>query len=159
MQLTIIFCVHKYIFVFIVQEPACPRPTIQITDDNFNIYLDFEMITQTKSINQALSAVISLYVIFELQFGTHNRAIHLLYGILLQESSILSKQLRLTLKQWNFHIDKKERTGNTQLFTTRSTTNNTQTTTIGVLKEIEGGHINQSFDNNYQENFIRHRGT
>lgn len=65
------------------------------------------MITQTQSINQALSVVVSLYVIFELQFGTHNRVIHLLYAILLQELSILSKQLRLTLKQWNFHIDKK----------------------------------------------------
>ncbi|CAF4294720.1 unnamed protein product, partial [Rotaria magnacalcarata] len=105
------------------------------------------MITQTKSINQALSVVISLYVIFELQFGTHNRVIHLLYGILIQESSILSKQLRLALKQWNFHIDKKERTGNIQLVKTISTTNNTQTTTIGVLKEIEGGHGNRSFDN------------
>ncbi|CAF3191746.1 unnamed protein product [Rotaria socialis] len=137
------------------KEPACPRPTIQITDDNFYIYLDFDMITQTKSINQALSVVISLYVIFELQFGTHNRVIHLLYGILLQESSILSKQLRLALKQWNFHIDKKERTGNIQLVKTISTTNNTQTTTIGVLKEIEGGHGNRSFDNSYQENSIR----
>ncbi|CAF2188491.1 unnamed protein product [Rotaria magnacalcarata] len=137
------------------KEPTCPRPTIKITDDNFNIYFDFDMITQTKSINQALSVAISLYVIFELQFDTHNRIIHLLYGILLQESSILSKQLRLALKQWNFHIDKKKRTGNIQLVTTISTTNNTQTITIGVLKEIEGGHGNQSFDNNYQENFIR----
>ncbi|CAF4397254.1 unnamed protein product [Rotaria socialis] len=142
-------------FLLKTKEPACPRPTIQITDDNFYIYLDFDMITQTKSINQALSVVISLYVIFELQFGTHNRVIHLLYGILLQESSILSKQLRLALKQWNFHIDKKERTGNIQLVKTISTTNNTQTTTIGVLKEIEGGHGNRSFDNSYQENSIR----
>ncbi|CAF4331859.1 unnamed protein product, partial [Rotaria sp. Silwood2] len=50
------------------KEPACPRPTIQVTSDDFNIYLNFNMITQTKSINQALSIVISLYIIFELQF-------------------------------------------------------------------------------------------
>ncbi|CAF4759092.1 unnamed protein product, partial [Rotaria sp. Silwood2] len=112
------------------------------------------MITQTKSINQALSIVISLYVIFELQFGTHNRVIHLLYGISLQEPSILSKQLRLTLKQWDFHIDKKEHTRSMQLVTTASTNNNTQTKTINVLKETEGSHGHQSFDNNYQENFI-----
>ena len=137
MHLTISLCLHKYIFSFIVQEPGCPRPTIQVTSDNYLIYLGFDMITQTKSINQALSIVIVLYVIFELQFGTHNRVIHLLYGILLQEPSILSKQLRLALKQWNFHIDKKERTGSFQLVTTASTNNSTQTTTINVSKKLK----------------------
>ncbi|CAF1078735.1 unnamed protein product [Rotaria sordida] len=90
------------------------------------------MITQTKSINQALSIVISLYVIFKLQFGTHNRIIHLLYEILLQEPSILSKQLRLTLKQWDFHIDKKEHT-----------------------RKTEGSHGHQSFDKQLPREFYR----
>ncbi|CAF3657510.1 unnamed protein product [Rotaria sordida] len=90
------------------------------------------MITQTKPINQALSIVISLYVIFELQFGTHNRIIHLLYEILLQEPSILSKQLRLTLKQWDFHIDKKEHTRND---TQNPTTINTHSTSYKNMEK------------------------
>jgi hypothetical protein len=77
--------------------------------------LDYDVITETTSIDHALSIIISLYVIFELQFGAHNRMINLLYGILLQEPAALTKQLRSLLKEWNFQIDKKERNGNTQL--------------------------------------------
>ena len=58
-----------------------------MTADKFIIYLDFEVVTQTTSIDQALCLIISLYVIFELQFGTHNRAIHLLFGILFARTS------------------------------------------------------------------------
>ena len=80
-----------------------------MTTDKFLIYLDYNVITETASIDQALCIIISLYVVFELQFDIHNRIIHLLYEILLQEPATLTKHLRFTLKQWNFQIDKKER--------------------------------------------------
>ncbi|CAF1191498.1 unnamed protein product [Adineta steineri] len=51
------------------KEPLSPRPAIQITTDQFIIFLDYEVISETSSIDQALCIVISLYVIFELQFG------------------------------------------------------------------------------------------
>ncbi|CAF1593144.1 unnamed protein product [Adineta ricciae] len=51
----------------------------------------------------------ALYVVFDLQFGTHNRTIQLLYGILLQEPGSLSKPLRLLLTQWNFVIEKRQK--------------------------------------------------
>ncbi|CAF4572173.1 unnamed protein product [Rotaria socialis] len=94
-------------YVLTYKEPPSPRPTIQVTTDKFVIYLDYDAITETTSIDQTLCIIIALYVIFELQFGTHNRIIHLLYGILLQEPAALTKQLRLILKEWNFTIDKK----------------------------------------------------
>lgn len=72
------------------------------------VFLDYEFITEMSSIDQAFCVVISLYVIFELQFGAHNRIIQLLYGILLQEPGALTKPLRLLLNQWDFLIDKKE---------------------------------------------------
>ena len=90
--------------------------------------MDYEVITETSSIDQAVCYIISLYVIFELQFGAHNRIIHLLYGILLEEPAALTKQLRSLLKEWNLHIDKKERTKNIQSATTTSMNNETPTT-------------------------------
>ncbi|CAF3390963.1 unnamed protein product [Rotaria sp. Silwood2] len=119
------------------KDPLSPRPTIQVTTDKFLIYLDYNVVTETLSIDQALCIVISLYFIFELQFGSHNRTINLLYGILLQEPAILTKQLRFTLKQWNFQIDKKEHRKNTQLVNYLSTNSNTSVHLIKNLQHFE----------------------
>ncbi|CAF1378777.1 unnamed protein product [Adineta steineri] len=80
-------------------EPLLPRPAIQITTDQFIVFLDYEVISKTSSIDQALCVIISLYVIFELQFGIHNRIIQLLYGILLKQSGALTKPLCILLNQ------------------------------------------------------------
>ncbi|CAF1086044.1 unnamed protein product [Adineta steineri] len=50
------------------KEPLSPRPAIQITTDQFIIFLDYEVISETSSMEQALCIIVSLYVIFELQF-------------------------------------------------------------------------------------------
>ncbi|CAF1502336.1 unnamed protein product [Adineta steineri] len=76
--------------------------------DNTGFVNDYEVISETSSIDEALCIVISLYVIFELQFGIHKRIIQLLYGILFKQSGALTKPLRVLLNQWNFIIDKKE---------------------------------------------------
>ncbi|CAF1202160.1 unnamed protein product [Adineta steineri] len=47
------------------KEPLSPRPAIQITTDQFIIFLDYEVISETSSIDEAICIVISLYVIFE----------------------------------------------------------------------------------------------
>jgi hypothetical protein len=114
--------------------------------------LDYDVITETTSIDQALCIIISLYVLFELQFGLHNRIIHLLYGVLLQEPAILTKQLRSSLKQWNIHIDKKE-SKNTQTVTTTSTNNITSTTPMENLIQVEDTR-SSSLDNEEQEAFV-----
>ncbi len=114
--------------------------------------MDYDVITETTSIDQALCIIISLYVLFELQFGLHNRIIHLLYGVLLQEPAILTKQLRSSLKQWNIHIDKKE-SKNTQTVTTTSTNNITSTTPMENLIQVEDTR-SSSLDNEEQEAFV-----
>lgn len=120
------------------KEPLSPRPSIQITTDKFIIFLDYEIITETSSIDQAFAIIISLYVIFELQFGTHNRIIHLLYGILLQEPGALTKSLRLLLNQWNFIIDKKENKTVAPMVTMTPVTDDIQT--VLAENQTQGGH-------------------
>ncbi|CAF1656252.1 unnamed protein product [Rotaria magnacalcarata] len=135
------------------KEPLSPSPTIQITTDKFIIFLDYEVITETSSIDQALCIIICLYVIFELQFGVHNRIIHLLYGILLQESGALTKPLRHLLHQWNFIIDKKENRGNTQITTTTSTNNDASATPMNNMVPVEEIQIFDVRDIEEQESF------
>ncbi|CAF4607906.1 unnamed protein product [Rotaria socialis] len=122
-----VVCIITFFF-YIIKDPPSLRSTIQVTTDKFVLYLDYDSITETTSINQALCTVISLYVIFELQFGTHNRIIHLLHGILLQEPVALTKQLRWTLKEWKFQIGKNERKQISQVVNITSTNNQTHTT-------------------------------
>ncbi|CAF3089721.1 unnamed protein product [Rotaria socialis] len=119
------------------QDPPSLHSTIQVTTDKFVLYLDYDSITETTSIDQALCTVISLYVIFELQFGTHNRIIHLLHGILLQEPVALTKQLRWTLKEWKFQIGKNERKQISQVVNITSTNNQTHTTSLIDLPHLE----------------------
>ncbi|CAM4804532.1 unnamed protein product, partial [Rotaria magnacalcarata] len=75
------------------EEPLSPRPTIQVRMDKFAIYLAYEFTTETISFDQALAIIISLYAIFEVQFGAHNRVIHLLNGIFMQQPEIDYKEL------------------------------------------------------------------
>ncbi|CAF1319213.1 unnamed protein product, partial [Didymodactylos carnosus] len=95
-------------YILTEKEPLSPCPTIQVITDKFRIFLDYELITETTSVDRALAAIISLYVVFDLQFGVHNRTIHLLYGVLLQEPAALTKQLRNLLIEWKFKIKHKE---------------------------------------------------
>ncbi|CAF1370823.1 unnamed protein product [Rotaria sordida] len=136
------------------KEPLSPRPSIQITTDNFIIFLDYEIITETPSIDQALCVVISLYVLFELQFGSHNRIIQLLYGILLQESGALTKPLRFLLNQWNFIVDKKEYKRSIQMPTTISTTTKTLTTTVENLIQVEDSQADNLYDSEEEQEYI-----
>ncbi|CAF4824702.1 unnamed protein product [Rotaria sp. Silwood2] len=143
----------QYVLTF--KEPPSLRPTIQVTTDKYVIYLDYDVITETTSIDQALCIIISLYVIFELQFGTHNRIIHLLYGILLQEPSALTKQLRLILKDWNFTIDKKERKQTNESVKSTSTNNNTHTASVMNLTRLEENEPSSASDEEPQEDSTR----
>ncbi|CAF2929537.1 unnamed protein product [Rotaria sp. Silwood2] len=142
-------------YVLTYKEPPSPRPTIQVTTDKYVIYLDYDVITETTSIDQALCIIISLYVIFELQFGTHNRIIHLLYGILLQQPSALTKQLRLILKDWNFTIDKKERKQTNELVKSTSINNNTHTASAKDLTRLEENEPSSASDEEPQDDSTR----
>ncbi|CAF1500763.1 unnamed protein product [Adineta steineri] len=133
------------------KEPLSPRPAIQITTDQFIIFLDYEVISETSSIDQAICIAISLYVVFELQFGIHNRIIQLLYGILLKQSGALIKPLYILLNQWNFIIDKKEHEEGGHMATTKSTNSKTLTTTIESLTQLEDNQTHDLPDSEEQE--------
>jgi hypothetical protein len=96
-------------------------------------------------------------VIFELQFGTHNRIIHLLYGILLQEPGSLTKQLRSFLRELNFHIDKKEPKRNTKkattMSTTMSTTNKTPSPSMDDLTCDDDSQVDNLTDHQVLDDF------
>ncbi|CAM4755050.1 unnamed protein product [Rotaria magnacalcarata] len=118
----------SYQYVLTDKEPSSPHPTIKITTDKYLIYLDYNVITEAASIDQALCIIISLYIIFELQFGTHNRIIHLLYEILLQEPAALTKQLRY------------------QVLKITSINNETHTTSITDLSHVEENEPDDLYD-------------
>ncbi|CAF4855866.1 unnamed protein product [Rotaria socialis] len=124
-------------YVLTYKEPPSPRPTIQVTTDKFVIYLDYDAITETTSIDQALCIIIALYVIFELK------------------PAALTKQLRLILKEWNFTIDKKERKQTNQLVKVTCTNNDTHTASTKDLTDLEENESSSVSDEELQEDFTR----
>ncbi len=77
---------------------------MKILDDKFELYLDFCLITETTSCSTALALLLSLYHVFEIRFGSHNRCCHLLYGILFEDSHYLNKPLKTRLNNWKYKI-------------------------------------------------------
>ncbi|CAF1144225.1 unnamed protein product, partial [Didymodactylos carnosus] len=91
------------------KEPISPKPFIRLTEESFNLYLDWRLICTTGSHEEALALIFAIYNIFEIQItGVHNRVIHLMYGILFQDQGILTKHLRSQLKIWNYMIEPKK---------------------------------------------------
>jgi hypothetical protein len=90
--------------MFLMQEVLSPKPCALINDDGFVIHVDFVPVAKTDDCSTALALTIALYSIFEIQFGSHNRAIRLLYGVLLQELDALDKRLRALLSDWSVSI-------------------------------------------------------
>ncbi|CAF2100448.1 unnamed protein product, partial [Rotaria magnacalcarata] len=132
-------------------EPLSPRLTIQVRMDKFAIYLDYEFITETISFDQALAIVISLYAIFELQFGAHNRVIHLLYGIFMQQPEVLTKSMRILLSDWNFKIDYKELEPNRLTTSNISVTNKPCERTTTDLLYIETDEADRFVEDEHDE--------
>ncbi|CAF1398293.1 unnamed protein product [Adineta steineri] len=133
------------------KEPLSPRSSMHVTTDQFIIFLDYEVISETSSIDQAICIIISLYVIFELQFGIHNRIIQLLYCILLKQSRALTKPLRILLNQWSFIIDEKEDKEGGDMMTTNSTNFKTITATVESVTQVEDNQTDDLPDSEEQE--------
>lgn len=77
---------------------------MKIHDDRFELYLDFCLITETNSCSTALALLMSIYYVFEIRFGPHNRASRLLYGILFEDAHSLNKALRNLLHNWKYKM-------------------------------------------------------
>lgn len=81
-----------------------PYPCMKILDDKFQLYLDFCLITETTSCSTALALLISLFYVFEIRFGPHNRCCRLLQGVLFEDSHYLNRALKNLLNTWNYKI-------------------------------------------------------
>ncbi|CAF1604454.1 unnamed protein product [Adineta ricciae] len=99
-------------------EPIVPTPCIQVSNENFELYLDWRVVIRTTNPTTALSLLLSLYNIFEVKFTKNNHTSHLLYGIFFQNGDELGKNLRILLNSWHFKLE--DRTKSPQIQTIRS---------------------------------------
>ncbi|CAF3904462.1 unnamed protein product, partial [Rotaria magnacalcarata] len=67
-----------------------PAPCIKMLNAKYELYLDYQLIEQTTSAQEAISILLCLYNIFEIKFTRHSRGINLLYGIMFQDQNELS---------------------------------------------------------------------
>ena len=91
-------------------------------NDKYEMYLDYQLIGQTTSAQEAISILLCLYNIFEIKFTRHSRGIHLLYGVVFQDQNELSKSLRKLLLSWDYTIKNKSIVYQRQITTTTTTT-------------------------------------
>ncbi|CAF3857243.1 unnamed protein product [Adineta steineri] len=94
-------------YVLTEKDPISPTPCIKMLDDKYEFYLDYELIVQTTSAQEAISILLSLYNIFEAKFARHSRGVHLLYAIMFQDQNELTKSLRNLLVSWEYTIKNK----------------------------------------------------
>ncbi|CAF1297573.1 unnamed protein product [Adineta steineri] len=90
--------------IFTYEEVLTPGPCMKILDNKFELYLDFHLVTHTSSAFQALALLISLYYVFEIKFGHHNRCSRLLYGVLFEDTHYLNKALKNLLNSWKYKV-------------------------------------------------------
>ncbi|CAF5054031.1 unnamed protein product, partial [Rotaria magnacalcarata] len=90
--------------IFTYEDILVPYPCIKISDDKFELYVDFHLVTETSSFSTALALLISMYHVFEIKFVHHNRCCRLLYSVLLEDSRHFNKSLECLLNDWKYTI-------------------------------------------------------
>ncbi|CAF3773158.1 unnamed protein product [Rotaria magnacalcarata] len=90
--------------IFTYEDILVPYPCIKISDDKFELYVDFHLVTETSSSSTALALLISMYHVFEIKFVHHNRCCRLLYSVLLEDSRHFNKSLECLLNDWKYTI-------------------------------------------------------
>ncbi|CAF1203963.1 unnamed protein product [Adineta steineri] len=83
--------IFKIILEYIVTDPISPTPCIKMLDDKYELYLDYELIVQTTSAQEAISILLSLYNIFEVKFARHSCGVHLLNLLVSWDYTIKNK--------------------------------------------------------------------
>ncbi|CAF5102914.1 unnamed protein product [Rotaria magnacalcarata] len=83
--------------IFTHEDILVPYPCIKISDDKFELYVDFHLVTETSSSSTALALLISMYHVVEIKFAHHNRCCRLLYSVLFEDSRHLNKSLKCLL--------------------------------------------------------------
>ena len=109
-------------------------------NDKYEMYLDYQLIGQTTSAQEAISILLFLYNVFEIKFTSHSSGIHLLYGVVFQDQNELSKSLRKLLLSWDYAIKNKSIIHQHQITMTTTTTMND----ISVLQIPTSVKINEN---------------
>ncbi|CAF1179880.1 unnamed protein product, partial [Didymodactylos carnosus] len=65
--------------------PSLPQPTIRLSDKKIELLIDWHILLEPSSIEDAVALLVALYAVFELKFTSHNVAIRLPYVILFND--------------------------------------------------------------------------
>ena len=77
---------------------------MKIFDNKFELYLDFHLVTEIDCCSKALTLILSLYYVFEVRLGHHNRCSRMLYAVLLEDCHYLNKKVKNLLNSWQYKI-------------------------------------------------------
>ncbi|CAF1453005.1 unnamed protein product [Adineta steineri] len=91
--------------ILVDNEPIVPAPCIKVTNEKFELYLDWNLIIRTTSPTTALALLLSLYNVFAIKFAKNNHTSHLLYAVFFQNGDELGKNLGITLNSWYFTFE------------------------------------------------------
>jgi hypothetical protein len=88
-----------------LQQPTTPYPTIVISDDVLNIYVDYIRIVETTSPDDALALLLSMFCIFELAFEKNGRVLRFLYAVMFGDKRYLSNTTRTLINEKSITIN------------------------------------------------------
>ncbi|CAF4557677.1 unnamed protein product [Rotaria socialis] len=91
--------------ILVDNEPLVPTPCIKVSNENFELYLDWQVVAETRNPTTALSLLLSLYNVFEVKFAKNNHTSRLLNGVFFQNGEDLGKNLRILLNSWHFTFE------------------------------------------------------
>ena len=123
-------------------------------NDKYEMYLDYQLIGQTTSAQEAISILLCLYNIFEIKFTRHSRSIHLLYGVVFQDQNELSKSLRKLLLSWDYTIKNKSIVYQRQITTTTTTTAAATVSATTTMNDISVPQIATSAKTNENDSAV-----
>ncbi|CAF5187679.1 unnamed protein product [Rotaria magnacalcarata] len=55
--------------ILVDSEPLVPTPCIKVSNEKFELYLDWQVVAETRNPTTALSLLLSLYNVFEVKFA------------------------------------------------------------------------------------------
>ncbi|CAM4836680.1 unnamed protein product, partial [Rotaria magnacalcarata] len=64
--------------ILVDNEPLVPTPCIKVSNEKFELYLDWQVVAETRNPTTALSLLLSLYNVFEVKFAKNNHTYRLL---------------------------------------------------------------------------------
>ncbi|CAF1288923.1 unnamed protein product [Rotaria sordida] len=136
--------------IFTHEDVLVPYPCMKIYEDRFELYLDFCLITETTSSSTAVALLVSLYYVFEIRFGLHNRTCRLLYGILFEDSHYLNKALKNLLNNWQYKIANRPLMKR-QAMITNLIENSTQPSIVNKNNSSSSNNSNQIVDESLEQ--------